>query len=107
MRQFFTFLAVYLLLTSAGGAQATERRLLAAGSFSQSLKFSPDTAAAFARLRSTAEVAGTVRVIVGLRVPFAVEGQLSAPEALLQRRDIARARDGLLKAIPDAAGRKL
>ena len=42
-------------------------------------------------LMKTAEEKGTVKVIVGFRVPFAAEGKLRSADATAQRADIARA----------------
>ena len=76
----FRPLLALTLLVCGGHAMASERLL------------PPSTPeAGIASLMMTAEEQGTVKVIVGLRVPFAPEGTLSAAEANLQRADIARA----------------
>lgn len=54
----------------------------------------------FGVLRSAAAAKGSVRVIVGLRVPFAPEGYLPAAEKEVQRNDIAASQARLLKAFP-------
>ena len=59
------------------------------------------TEEAFGALTSKAEAGGTVRVIVGLDVPFQPEGYLAGAEQVrAQRGDIARAQAGLLRHLP-------
>lgn len=47
-------------------------------------------------LIAKAQIEGSVRVIVGLRVPFKPEGELDPEDARAQRKAIARAQDALL-----------
>ena len=51
-------------------------------------------------LRSKAASAGTTRVIVGTRVPFAAEGRMSAGDVTKQRNEIAAAHSALLGKVP-------
>jgi subtilisin family serine protease len=62
------------------------RELLASGGKTQLAKSSGVTT-----LRSTAQKAGKVKVIVGLRVPFSPEGRMRSDTVRVQRRDIATA----------------
>ena len=107
MRLLVSMFVALLFLSGMGGAEAAERRLWASESFTTTLKTNAHAAANFARLRSIAADSGTVRVIVGLRVPVAAEGQLAAPEVRQQRRDIANMRDSVLKTLPGAADRRV
>ena len=50
--------------------------------------------------KQAAGAAGTTRIIVGVRVPFAAEGLLSASEATLQRSEIATAHANVLDKLP-------
>lgn len=102
MRQiFWIFGVVLLLLGTATAVPAAERHLLAPRGTGPTLNASPTALSGLARLRQKAASAGTVRVIVGLRVPFAAEAALSRAEAANQRRDISRATRAVLGDLPD------
>ncbi len=58
------------------------------------------TVKTIASLRSQVAHDGSVRIIVGVRVPFAPEGGLTASDATLQRREIATANASVLKKHP-------
>ena len=89
MRLFFAF----LLMAALGIAPATaaERTLLSPLAAGATVGTTPASAAYLDNLKQTATAKGSVRVIVGLRVPFAPEASLSRSEGLAQRRDIAAA----------------
>ena len=93
---------VLLLLGDATAATAAQRHLLATQGNSSTLSASPAAVPILRNLRALAAKAGTVRVIVGLRVPFAAEAALPAPQAARQRRDIDGVRSSLRKRLPDA-----
>ena len=70
-----------LLLILLGNAAMAAERMMP----------SPLSKSDVASLKKTAKDKGTVKVIVGFRVPFAAEGKLRAADATAQRADIARA----------------
>ena len=101
--QLRTLLAVFLICF-ATPALAAERVLIThSGTTAASGKAAPE---AFGTLVKTAKEKGTVKVIVGLRVPFAAEGKLGAAEARVQRADIARATSSFRARFADAIKRK-
>ena len=89
------------LTLSVGNVAATERELLgvAAGG-GQSTLFSPEGRAQLNDLLTAAQANGSVRVIVGLRVPFAPEGRLPEASAAQQRTEIAAAQQEVLTTMP-------
>ncbi len=102
MRQFLWIFGVVLfLLGNAAAVPAAERHLLAPQGIGPTLNASPAALSGVARLRQKAASAGKVRVIVGLRVPFAAEAALSRTEVANQRRDISRATRAVLGDLPD------
>lgn len=102
MRYFAWIVATVLILLDASPAPAAQRKLLAAQGLATTLAASPAAAPVLRELRGKATKAGGVRVIVGLRVPFASEGGLPVAEAARQRRDIAGVRTTLQHRLPDA-----
>ncbi|SFU90610.1 pre-peptidase C-terminal domain-containing protein [Paenacidovorax caeni] len=56
--------------------------------------------ATLSALKSEAKESGTVRVIVGIRVPFAPEGKLEQAEQAAQRSEIAAAQRTVLSKLP-------
>lgn len=94
-------------LSLSGALQAAERVIL--GDMSESAAVGNRSARTMNRLqalRSEAENKGTVRVIVGVRAPFAPEGRLSAETAIEQRNDIATAQSTVLKKLSPAFGQQ-
>lgn len=87
-------LLLFALICATPG-RAAERALLAPQDQRESLAATASAAGTLAQLRRAAEASGSVRVIVGLRVPFAAEGDLPADQQQLQRRDIAAAQVAL------------
>lgn len=80
-----------VLLAPHGHAAASTARAASALQ-SASPAFAKETVpGALAKLRASAARSGAVRVIVGYRVPFAAEGDLSVQELAQQRKDIAAA----------------
>ncbi|WP_161957298.1 S8 family serine peptidase [Aestuariivirga litoralis] len=69
------------------------------------LSATPSAAAGLRQLRQKAVSQGKVRVIVGLRVPFAAEGLLGGAAKAAQRRDIASAGSVLRKRFASTVGR--
>lgn len=63
------------------------------------------TVQTLSRLRDKATREGTVRVIAGLRVPFAPQGTLSVGAAATQRSEIAATRATVLSRLSEVAGR--
>lgn len=99
---YWLFFAVVLATCPA---LAAERRLLAPQEPGATLQATASAAAGLAGLRRQAQSAGTVRVIVGLRVPFAAEGSLSAGERNSQRSDISVAARSLRARLGSGHGR--
>ncbi len=94
-------------LSLSGALQAAERVIL--GDMSESAAVGNRSARTMNRLqalRSEAENKGTVRVIVGVRAPFAPEGRLSAETTIEQRNDIAAAQSTVLKKLSPAFGQQ-
>jgi subtilisin family serine protease len=60
----------------------------------------PSLARELKDLQSRAAGQGSIRLIVGVRAPFAAEGLLTAAEAVGQRADIRAVQSGVLDAIP-------
>ncbi|MFM8746364.1 MAG: S8 family peptidase [Aestuariivirga sp.] len=77
---------VVLFASHAPAAIASERTLLLPGDASPKAK-----TAGLSGLRAAAKTSGKVKVIVGLRVPFAAEGRLRPETVRSQRREIATA----------------
>jgi subtilisin family serine protease len=107
MRRFRWVLAILLLVAGLDDAEAAKRHFLSANTLGQSLNASPAAATAFRQLQVKAGTDGTVRVIVGLRVPYAAEGQLDLAESRTQRADIAAAGNRLANALPGVAGQSV
>jgi subtilisin family serine protease len=90
-----------ILMTAAFAAEvnspAAGFRQYAVPNVSAPLAFSSDqtVAAKVADLRAKAQQQGAVRVIVGLKVPFAPEGLLAASDVSQQRGEIAAAQQSL------------
>ncbi|MCA3556105.1 S8 family serine peptidase [Aestuariivirga sp.] len=85
------------LFLAVASAQAAERVLLAPQGLTATLNATPAAAAGLQALRVKAAAQGKVRVIVGLRVPFAAEGTLPPGEQAAQRRDIASSGASVLR----------
>ena len=85
-------LAVFM---SCATASAAERILLAPAGLQATVAATPSAAIGLQKLRLAAARSGKVRVIIGLRVPFAAEGNLSAPARQAQRNDITSVASGL------------
>jgi len=94
MRYFLSFFLAAILFTAP--ASATQRSLLSPLPAGATLSTTADAVAELGRLNRAATAKGRLRVIVGLRVPFAPEASLPANERLTQRRDIAAA-TGMLR----------
>jgi subtilisin family serine protease len=93
MRHLVSMLAGLLLLLTP--AAAAERKLLAPHGLQATVSATAGARAGLQALRmKSAAGNGKVRVIVGLRVPFAAESALMASERTAQRRDIAKATGG-------------
>ncbi len=90
MRQLLRRLALLVILAVLAGlspaAIASERILLLPDGLQRAAK--PE---GLSSLRSTAQKSGKVKVIVGLRVPFAPEGRLGRTDVRRQRSEIAAA----------------
>lgn len=95
-------LSLVLLAGLAVPALATERVLLTPGGTTDRAKTAAMDIAALMRM---ADEKGTVKVVVGLRVPFAADGTLKPVEAREQRADIARAASGFRTRMAVAIGR--
>jgi subtilisin family serine protease len=94
MRRLLSFLLVALAFV--GPAAAAERTLITPLAPQATLSTTPAAAAELGTLSQAATAKGHIKVIVGLRVPFAPEASLAGSERLAQRRDIAAAA-GLLR----------
>lgn len=82
----------FALLAGLVPAAAAERALLAPPGLKATLNATPGAAAGLRALHSKAAAqGGKLRVIVGLRVPFAAEGALPGATQAAQRRDISAA----------------
>ena len=92
-----------ILASLALPAHAAERVLLTPAGTTERAKTATK---GFATLMKTANEKGSVKVIVGLRVPFAAEGKLKAAEAEGQRADIARAANSFRSRMDVAIRRK-
>ena len=83
---------LFLLLVAFAAVSpvaAAERILLSPLAAGATLSATPGAAAELRNLNQTATARGRVKVIVGLRVPFAPEASLAGSERIAQRRDIA------------------
>ena len=89
MRQMLLLLLVAML--SAGSVAAAERAMLSPLAAGATLSTTPPALADLASLQGKASAKGHIRVIVGLRVPFAPEGALAQVERATQRQEIATA----------------
>lgn len=89
MRLFLLF--VLMAVLSLAPAAAAERSLLSPLAAGATLSTTPTASAGLRDLQLQAAAQGRVKVIVGLRVPFAPEGTLSASERLAQRQEISAA----------------
>ncbi|MCA3562575.1 MAG: S8 family serine peptidase [Aestuariivirga sp.] len=103
MRSMFSLL--FGLFLAVASAEAGERVLLAPPGLKATLDATPGAAAGLQALRAKAASGGKVRVIVGLRVPFAPEGMLSPGEQEAQRRDIASSGESLRRRFAAAIAR--
>ena len=103
MRYLLWVLAAILLLSDVTSALAADRKLLATQGVGTTLRANPAAAQTLKVLRSKAVGAGSVRVILGLRVPFAAEARLPAYETARQRREIAGARASLQRRLSASA----
>lgn len=103
MRKLLWVLVGIFLLATIPVAEAAERRLPSLPGYGATLNASPGAAAELKRLRQTAASQGQVRVIVGLRVPYAAEAKLSLREIVRQRVDIYYARRAVLRRLPTLA----
>lgn len=104
-----SFLRYSLLLITAflatGSLYAVERVILGEmADKSMAVTKSARIESRLQTLRSQAEKNGTIRVIVGVRAPFAPEGRLSPDAAIEQRGDIERAQSSVLKQFSPAFG---
>jgi subtilisin family serine protease len=99
-------LVILLPMSVVFGAQSAERVLLGAPpNTTVAGRADNQTVGELNRLRATAARAGTVRVIVGLRMLFAPQASLPPNEARAQRNDIAAARATVLARMPGLAAR--
>jgi subtilisin family serine protease len=95
------WLALALLLVAGLPASAVERTLMGKSlDMPLSAAADPDTVQTLNTLRRQAATAGSTRVIIGVRVPFAPEGALSASSASQQRYEIADAHAAVLDQVP-------
>ena len=91
------------LALSVTGAAASDRAVLGEPtSVAQAALSSPALRTALQKLASSAQKNGSVRVIVGVRAPFAPEGKLSATSAAQQRSEIASVQSAVLSQLPQA-----
>ena len=102
MRHLVWIVMALLLLGDATAVSAAPRRLLATQGGAATLNANPSAAPVLNRLRGEAAATGSVRLLVGLRVPFAAEATLPVAEAMQQRYDIARVRTTLQTRLPNA-----
>ncbi|WP_158530072.1 S8 family serine peptidase [uncultured Delftia sp.] len=90
---------IALTISLAVGAQ--ERVLLVAQADTLVAQRSDEvTVATLKALHEEASQTGRARVIVGLRVPFSSESQLSAPAVVQQRDEIAQMQSAMLRRLP-------
>ena len=89
--------AALLFMACTSAAYAAERVLLGtpAAKAAASARSTSPAASTINSLRAKAAKEGKVRVIIGYRVPFAPEGELSAKELSQQRQEIAAAGERL------------
>ncbi len=106
MNNIFKLTLVVVWLATALGAQAAspnaQRTLIGdAANAPLAHRQDSDTVKTIGDLRKQAAgAAGTTRIIVGVRVPFAAEGLLHASDATLQRNEIATAHANVLDKLP-------
>lgn len=75
--------------------------MMAAGTLSTvALKSDADFVKTLSLLRKQAEESGTTRIIVGLRIVFTPEGELTATAVAQQRNEIARVQSMVLEKVP-------
>ncbi len=103
MRSFFLVLLAAIVLASP--ARAADRTLLAPFGAASTLDMTPAAAGLLQSLQKTAAARGHVKVIVGLRVPFAADDALDAAPRAAQRQDIAAASGALRARFAAAAAR--
>ena len=103
MRSKFWFLLAVLAWVTP--AAAADRTLLAPYGAASTLSTSPAASAMLQSLHQSAAARGHVKVIVGLRVPFAAEATLAAGMRDAQRHDIAVASGALRTRFAAAAAR--
>jgi subtilisin family serine protease len=108
-RLFWVLVLLVSIFTAAGPASAGQRVLLTAEGQSSAAGSAGaaalSTSGTVQSLRVLARMKGTVRVIVGLRVPFAPAAGLTAAEARQQGRDIAAAAAGFQSRFATAIAR--
>lgn len=98
------FSAFGLALTLSLAASAQERVLLATQADTPvAQRQDASTIASLSGLQQTAVQAGSVRVIVGLRVPFSQEAWLPASAVAEQRDEIALMQSSMLRRFPSLA----
>lgn len=102
----FCLSILLMALTLVAPAAAGQRVLLAPGGEAVAPAKQERAASALAALRKQAAQKGTVRVIVGLRVPFAAEGELAEGERKAQRQQIAGAATALRSRFSVAVARQ-
>jgi subtilisin family serine protease len=96
--------ACLVLVLPATGALAAERVLLVPNGTVSAVPSAAATAG-FKALRTAAADQGNMKVIVGLRVPFAPEGALTPAEAREQRAEIATATSSIRSSFASAVKR--
>ena len=99
-------LAFMAVLFAVLPAQAAERRLLYPMASASTLAAAPEAKPVLDGLRKRAAATGRVMVIVGLKVPFAADGDLPETARAAQRRDIAAAGAQLLSGFAAAVSRR-
>ncbi len=89
------------LLVASPAAMAAQRMLIGnTTNAALDQRQDSDTVQTIGALRSQVADKGTTRIIVGVRVPFAAEGDLSQADAALQRNEIASTNSRLLDRLP-------
>lgn len=98
-------ISLLLFLSCIGGnALATERTFLGNPANSTVADFkNVASSQVVSQLKQVSAINGTVRIIVGVRVPFAPEGDLSTAERTQQRSEISAAQQTVLNKVPHLA----
>ncbi len=98
-------ISLLLFLSCIGGnALATERAFLGNPANSTVADFkNVASSQVVSQLKQVSAINGTVRIIVGVRVPFAPEGDLSTAERTQQRSEISAAQQTVLNKVPHLA----